>query len=89
MLALGALLGSCAHAASGKPGTADAQAESKKPVRVVVTGSRIPSYVEPGSQALPTYAPLRVYSQDELRSTGRDGDLGAALQALDPSITHR
>ncbi len=62
---------------------------SKKPVRVMVTGSRLPYYVQPGSNALPTYSEVRVYTRDELLSTGRDGDLGGALQALDPSITHR
>ncbi len=72
-----------------EPATAGPQANSKKPVRVMVTGSRLPYYVQPGSNALPTYSEVRVYTRDELLSTGRDGDLGGALQALDPSITHR
>ncbi len=103
MLALGALLAGCAHTGSAvqeptagpsaapttstavEPAAAGPQAEPNKPVRVMVTGSRLPYYVQPGSQALPTYSPVRVYSRDEIMSTGRD--LGAALQALDPSIT--
>ncbi len=66
-----------------------AAGNGKEPACVVVTGSRLPSCGPPGSQGLRTDQPLRVYSYDELRSTGRDGNLGAALQALEPSITHR
>jgi hypothetical protein len=94
-LALVSLLG-CAHTGSGQsaPETPLAarseQPNPPRPVRVMVTGSRIPSYVEPGSNEPATYAPLRIYTRDALNATGRDGDVGAALRALDPSVTiHR
>jgi hypothetical protein len=94
-LALSSLLG-CAHAGAG-PRAPEPQVASRaeqptpeRPVRVTVTGSRIPYHVDRGSNELPTDAPVRVYTRDSLNTTGRDGNVGDALRALDPSVTiHR
>jgi len=55
---------------------------------MVITGSRIPLPVDPQT-GYPTAAlpPVRVYSSDDLATTGRT-DVTGALQQLDPAI-HR
>ncbi|GEJ59248.1 hypothetical protein [Anaeromyxobacter diazotrophicus] len=80
-----ALTAACAHDTQA---TARAPAVERTSAPVFVTGSRLP---QPGSGAcqptLATTDPLRVYCREKLDQTGRDGDLGATLRALDPSIT--
>jgi hypothetical protein len=85
---LGTLSGlqvACAHA----PARTDDQAQVKKapPQRVLVTGSRIPQRVDPSTGLPVTFAPVRIYSRDQINDTGRQTDLGAALRTLDPGIT--
>jgi len=65
----------CAHS--------PASAEKPQRARVMVTGSRIPQYVDAGGGLPATAAPVRIYTRDELRGTGRPA-LGAALGALEP-----
>ncbi len=78
------LAGACAHAPA-RPSSATGQA----PQRVFVTGSRIPQWVDPSTSLPATTSPVTIIGRDRLRSTGRDGDLGAALQQLDPSVDVR
>lgn len=60
--------------------------------RQTITGSRINRTVSDedthGSQRIDTFAPVDVYSREELTRTG-EIDLGRALRRLDPSIRGR
>ncbi len=53
---------------------------------VMVTGSNIPQKIKVKSIGTTTPYNLRIYSQRELLSTGRQS-VGGALSALDPSIS--
>ncbi len=72
-------------AASSAPGDGEA-APRGAPRRVLVTGSRIPQAVDTSTGLPATISPTRIYGRSEILGTGKDGDLGAALQQLDPSI---
>ncbi len=77
------LAAGCAHA----PVPAQDQGEEAAAAGpVLVTGSHIPRRVEARGGLPATSSPVRVYSRTELDRTGRDGDLRAALQKLDPSL---
>jgi len=73
----------CAHTAASPV----AKDETAKTERVLVTGSRIPRVVDSRSGMASTISPVRIYSRDQLGSTGRPYDSAAALRALDPSLT--
>jgi len=88
--ARGTLLALVAAAATGCAHTPPSTAASAAvpPRTMVITGSRIPLPVDPQT-GYPTAAlpPVRVYSSDDLATTGRT-DVTGALQQLDPAI-HR
>jgi hypothetical protein len=84
----GALTGlyvGCAHV----PPPVDDTKEAKKalPQAVLVTGSHIPQRVDPTTGLPTTTSPVRIYSRNQIDSTGRQTDLAAALRTLDSSIT--
>jgi len=84
----GALTGlyvGCAHA---PPPVGDTK-EAKKalPEQVLVTGSHIPQRVDLSTGLPTTTSPARIYSRNQIDSTGRQADVAAALRTLDPSIT--
>jgi hypothetical protein len=88
LVLLGALTGlqvACAHA----PARVEDQAQAKNapPQRVFVTGSHIAQRVDPSTGLPTTTSAVRIYSRNQIDSTGRQADLGAALRTLDPSIT--
>jgi hypothetical protein len=58
----------------------------KIPDKVFVTGSRVPVQVDQETGLPRTFSSVRVYSRNELVSTGRP-DLRAAIEAGSPSIT--
>lgn len=80
-LALAAL--GCAHAPVSAAAAAAAAPEAG-PRRTVLTGSRLPQAVDDRSGLTNGISPVRVYTREELQGTGRP-ELGAALQAVDPS----
>jgi hypothetical protein len=85
LLAAGSLIAlatACVHA------PASPAVEDKAPLRVVVTGSRIPRPIDPATGLPSTISPTRIYRRDQLDSTGRTYDPAAALRALDPSLTY-
>jgi hypothetical protein len=80
-----ALTAACAHDTQG---TARAPGVERTTAPVFVTGSRLPQRVSDACRVNPATVDLvRIYCREELDRTGRDGDLGAALRALDPSLT--
>jgi len=82
--ALAALSVGCAHAPA-----VDNPKETRKalPQQVLVTGSHIPTRVDPSTGLATTSSGVRTYDRGEINSTGRQTDIGAALRALDPSIS--
>src|SRR5437762_3476180 len=77
-----ALVGTgCAHT-SAAPAAQDTATE-----KVVVTGSHIRRTVDVRTGLPATIAPTRIYTRQQLSDTGRTFDTGAALRALDPSLT--
>ena len=84
LIALAGLATGCAHT----PASSLAQEEKPKMERVVVTGSRIPRMVDQRTGLPSTISPVRVYTRNQLTNTGRADDAGAALRALDPSLTY-
>jgi hypothetical protein len=84
LIALVGVATGCAHT----PASPVAQDETPKAKRVVVTGSRIPRTVEMRSGLANTISPVRIYTRDQLTDAGRAKDAGAALRALDPSLTY-
>jgi len=84
---LTALLGvatGCVHT----PATPVANDEKPKTERVLVTGSHIPRTVDLRTGLPSTNSPMRIYTRDQLVDTGRANGAGAALRALDPSLTY-
>ena len=80
---VGALLvAACGHA----PVATQAREDQPRRECVVLTGSRIPQCVDAVSSLPATVAPIVIESHERLLGTGRDGDIGAALQQLDPSV---
>jgi hypothetical protein len=75
----------CAHV----PAPVEAQRSEKAaaPEKVFVTGSHIAQRVDPILGMPLTTSPVRIYSRNQLLDTGRQGNLGAALQAVDPSLS--
>jgi len=75
----------CAHA----PAPVEAQRSEKAaaPEKVFVTGSHISQRVDPRLGMPLTTSPVRIYSRNQLLDTGRQGNLGDALRAVDPSIS--
>jgi len=78
------LAAGCAHTAAAPV----AQEEKPKTERVLVTGSHIPRTVDQRTGLPATMSPVRIYTRDQLSDTGRANDAGAALRALDPSLTY-
>jgi hypothetical protein len=75
----------CAHA----PAPVAAR-RSEKPAdheKVFVTGSHIAQRVDSTMGIPMTTSPVRIYSRNQLLDTGRQGSLGAALRAVDPSVS--
>ncbi len=71
----------CAHAArteSSRPQMAEAR---------FVTGSHILQRTDARLDNAQSFAPLRVYSREQLASVGSLSDAGFALRELDPSIS--
>lgn len=80
-----ALTAACAHDTQA---TARAHVVERTAAPVFVTGSRLPQRVSDACRVNPATTDLvRIYCREEMDRTGRDGDLGATLRALDPSIT--
>ena len=81
---LGTALVACAHA----PAPMEAQGGQKAapPEQIFVTGSHIRQRVDPSSGMPMTTSPVRIYSREQIIGTGREGDLRAALGALDPGL---
>jgi len=52
-----------------------------------VTGSHIAQRVDPTTGMPLTISPVRIYSRNQLLDTGRQGNLAAAMRAVDPSIS--
>ncbi len=91
MAGLVALCAACAHAGAAGDATAGTapRAAASRPGDgpVLVTGSRIPQRVKLGCNSLSNGIDnVRVYCKQQLDSTGRDGNLAAALRDLDPSF---
>jgi hypothetical protein len=84
LIALVGVATGCAHT----PASPVAKDEKPKVERIVVTGSHIPRTVEMRSGLANTISPVRIYTRDQLTDTGRANDAGAALRALDPSLTY-
>jgi hypothetical protein len=84
LIALVGVATGCAHT----PASSLAQEEKPKTQRVLVTGSRIPRTVDERTGLPATISPVRIYTRDQLSDTGRAYHPGAALRALDPSITY-
>lgn len=86
-----ALTAACAHdtqATARAPGVERTTAPVRTAAPVFVTGSRLPQRVSDACRVNPATVDLvRIYCREEVDRTGRDGDLGAALRALDPSVT--
>jgi len=82
---LGTALVACAHA----PAPMETQGGQKTapPEQIFVTGSHIRQRVDPSSGLPVTTSPVKIYSRDQVIGTGREGDLGAALQTLDPGLS--
>lgn len=92
--AVASLVLACAHApAADEPAPGTAPVAQEEPVAIaprLVTGSRIPQRVGVCNGLPSTTENVRVYCRDRLVETGHDGDLGAQLRQLDPSISiHR
>ena len=92
--AVASLTLACAHAApagepatGSQPATAPPQAVAVAPR--LVTGSHIPQRVDPCAGLPATTDNLRIYCRERILQTGKDGDLGAALRELDPSLSTR
>jgi hypothetical protein len=79
-----ALAAGCAHTSASPL----AKEEKPKMERVLVTGSHIPRTVDMRSGLPSTISPVRIYTRNQLNDTGRAHDAGAALRALDPSLTY-
>ena len=75
----------CAHA----PAPVEAQRSEKTiaPEKVFVTGSHIAQRVDATTGMPLTTSPVRIYSRNQLLDTGRQGNLAAAMRAVDPSIS--
>jgi len=86
-LSLLAALAGCAHggAAASSPAAAQAAATPGAPAAVLVTGSRIPRTVDPGTGRAVTESAVKIHSAQELAATG-DPDLAGALRRIDPSV---
>jgi hypothetical protein len=71
----------CAHTptASTPPPAAD---------QATMTGSRVAQPVDPVTGRPTSPSPLRVYSSDDLATTGRT-DIGSAVKELDPAASGR
>ncbi len=76
----------CAHAPVPAQDQADEVAAGGPAEPVLVTGSHIPRRVDARGGLPATSSPVRIYSRRDLDRAGKDGDLRAALQKLDPSF---
>jgi hypothetical protein len=84
LIALAGVATGCAHT----PASGLAQEETPKTEKILVTGSHIPRTVDQRTGLPATISPVRIYTRNQLNDTGRAYDAGAALRALDPSLTY-
>ncbi len=78
-------LAGCGHAPVAADATPNAAARHDR-VPVMVTGSRIPQWVDPTSTLPATTGPVVIHPRERIAATGHPDDIGAALQQLDPSV---
>jgi hypothetical protein len=82
---LTAMTVACAHtSASTNPEAGRRNATSEG---IFVTGSHVRQRVDSASGVPRTISPMRIYSREQIASTGRQGDLRAALRDLDPGFS--
>ncbi len=97
-----AVQSSCAHPSAERTGAEGRGTASPAPAergasplplearREAVTGSHVSRPAEAPCDSLPSTADnVRVHCREELRASGRESDLGAALRTLDPSVSLR
>ncbi len=90
-LLLGALaMAACAHApVVSQDAQAATPAGGRQYERKVVTGSRIPQWVDARSGIPATTSPVSIFTYDDVVRTGKSTNLGAALEQLDPTVVGR
>jgi len=81
---LGTALVACAHAPAAME--AEGGRRTAPPEQVFVTGSRIRQRVDTSSGLPATTSPVKIYSREQIIETGREYDIRAALEALDPGL---
>lgn len=83
---LGASLGLAVLASAGCAHLpASASDEAQKPERMMVTGSRIPRWVDPQTGRVASMSPLQVFTREDLLRSSRQGDLPVALSLTNAS----
>ncbi len=79
------VLAACGHApVTAEPAPPEPARDDRVPV--MVTGSRIPQWVDPTSTLPATTGPVVIHPRERIVATGHPEDIGAALQQLDPSV---
>jgi len=74
-----AAAGGCAHA--------PARDDERCLTRMMVTGSRIPQWVDTRTGVPATSYPVRFYDAEDLRLAGRDGNLADAMRSVPPRLS--
>jgi len=76
----------CAHAPVASQDQTGNPAGGRQYERKLVTGSRIPQWVDARSGLPATSSPVAIHTQEDVVRTGKSTNLGEALEQLDPSV---